>query len=151
MSMGLPSDPNLALTYDPHAGQTQPDIDQSADAVRQGMISGWVSTGFGLFQMLAPRAFLRVVGMPYPPWLIRAVGARDLALGLALLARPASPGWRTTRFVNDVLDTSLIGAAAFGRTTNRRRLTAFAAFAAGVIVLDAITARAGRQPGGDRA
>jgi hypothetical protein len=121
-------------------------MDQSADdAVRQGMISGWVSTGFGLFQMLAPRAFLRVVGMPYPPWLIRAVGARDLALGLALLGRPGSQGWRTTRLVNDVLDTGLIGAAAFGRTTNRRRLTAFAAFAAGVILLDAMTARAGRQ------
>jgi hypothetical protein len=76
------------------------------------------------------------------------VGARDLALGLALLARPASPGWRTTRFVNDVLDTSLIGAAAFGRTTNRRRLAGFAALAAGVMLLDAITAKAGRQQGG---
>jgi hypothetical protein len=119
-------------------------MDQSADAARQGMVSGWVSTGFGLLQMLAPRAFLRVVGMPYPPWLIRAVGARDLALGVALLARPGSQGWRTTRLVNDVLDTGLIGAAAFGRTTNRRRLAAFAAFAAGVILLDAMTARAGR-------
>lgn len=134
----LPSDPNLALTYDP-APQRMDEV------ARQGMVSGMVSTGFGLFQLLAPRAFLNLVGMPYPPWLIRAVGARDLFLGLGLLARPASSGWRTTRLVNDVLDTGLIGAAALARSTRRRRLAAFAAFAAGVILLDTMTARAGKS------
>jgi hypothetical protein len=138
-----PVDPNLALTYDPHAGQPEPErLQPGIDAGRQGLVSGWVSTGFGLFQLLAPRSFLRLAGMPYPPWLIRAVGARDLALGVGLLARPASDNWRVTRFVNDVLDTGLIGAAAFARSSNRRRLAAFAAVAAGVILLDAWTASA---------
>jgi len=80
--------------------------------------------------------------MPYSPWLIRAVGARDLLLGLGLLARPESPSWRTARFVNDVMDTSLIGAAALRPSTNRRRLAAFAAVAAGIILLDKRTAAA---------
>jgi hypothetical protein len=143
---GIPSDPNLALTYDPHVQQAQPAMAQtSGHAARQGLVSGWVSTGFGLVQLLAPRSFLRMVGMPYPPWLIRAVGARDLLLGLGLLARPESPEWRTTRFVNDVLDTGLIGAAAFAHSTNRRRLGAFAAVAAGVILLDALTAASSRH------
>jgi hypothetical protein len=133
--------PNLALTYDPHAGQ--PELERlPPDAGRQGQVSGWVSTGFGLFQLLAPRSFLRLVGMPYPPWLIRAVGVRDLALGVGLLAQPASDNWRVRRFVNDVLDTGLIGAAAFARSSNRRRLAAFAAVAASVILLDAWTASA---------
>jgi len=136
----IPSDPNLALTYDPAAGWPG----GWQEARRAGIQSGWVSTGFGLFQLLAPHAFVRMVGMPYPAWLIRAVGARDLFLGAGLLARPESPGWRTARFVNDLLDTTLVGAAVFGRSANRRRLAAFAALAAGVILLDGRTALAGR-------
>ena len=62
--------------------------------------------------------------------------ARDLLLGLGLLGRPQSPEWRRARFVNDMLDTTLIGAA-FARSSNRLRLATFAAIAAGVIVLDA--------------
>lgn len=140
----IPSDPNLALTYDPAAGHRYPAVPGWAEARRAGMQSGWVSTGFGLFQLLAPHAFTRMVGMPYPAWLIRAVGARDLFLGAGLLARPESPGWRTARFANDLLDTTLIAAAVLGRSTDRRRLAAFAALAAGVILLDGRTAAAGR-------
>ena len=142
---GIPSDPNLVLTYDPHIPRPAPEYLE-----RQGLLSGWISTGFGLLVLLAPRSFLRLVGMPYPPWLIRAVGARDLALGLGLLAKPASSHWRVTRFVNDVLDTGLIGAAALSRSTDRRKLAAFAAIAAGVIALDAWTASAD-QGGKDHA
>jgi len=139
----IPSDPNLALTYDPSVGHRSMAMPGWNDPRRAGMQSGWLSTGFGLFQLLAPHAFNRMVGMPYPAWLIRAVGARDLFLGAGLLARPESPGWRTARFVNDLLDTTLIGAAVFGRSTNRRRLAAFALLALGVILLDGRTAAAG--------
>lgn len=146
----IPSDPNLALTYEPGAGRRGVPTSGRADPWRAGMQSGWVSTGFGLFQLLAPHAFNRMVGMPYPAWLIRAVGARDLFLGAGLLARPESPGWRTARFVNDLLDTTLIGAAAFGRSSNRRRLAVFAAVAAAVILLDGRTAAAGRASSASR-
>jgi hypothetical protein len=115
----------------------------AARSKRMGMVSGLVSTGFGVLQLLAPRAFARAIGMPFPPWLIRAVGARDLALGLAMLAQPKTVGWRRTRFVNDLLDTGLIGAAFFTPLSDRRRLTAFAAVAAGVIAFDACAAAAG--------
>jgi hypothetical protein len=93
--MSIPSDPNLALTYDPHAGQAHPDTRLSTDDfVRHGKVSGWVSTGFGLFQLLAPCAFLRAAGVPYSPWLIRTVGARDLALIVfrQVFPHPCRPG-----------------------------------------------------------
>ena len=141
----MPYDPNLALTYDPHAPPERRQVaPASSQHDRLGTASGWVSTGFGLFQLLAPRAFLRAVGMPYPPWLIRIVGARDLLLGLGLLGRPESPDWRRARFVNDMLDTTLIGAA-YARSPHRGRLTAFAAVAAAVVALDARTSEAGQQ------
>lgn len=144
----IPFDPNRALTYDPAAGHSHAAMPDWLAAKRAGMQSGWLSTGFGLFQLLAPDTFSRMVGMPYPAWLIRAVGARDLFLGAGLLARPESPGWRTARFVNDLLDTTLVGAAVFGRSTNRRRLAGFAALAAAVILLDGRNAAAGRVSSG---
>ena len=107
--------------------------------------AGMVSAAFGTWQLLAPRLFARSVGMTYPDWLLRMVGACDLALGVAILARPESRNWRRARFVNDLLDTGLIGAALFAPNANRRRLAAFAALAAGVIALDARAARAGSQ------
>jgi hypothetical protein len=134
---GMPADPNMALTYDPDAGHAR----ASAMPGRgPAMASGWVSTGFGLFQLVAPHTFCRLTGMPYPSWLIRAVGARDVLLGSGLLARPDSPSWRMARFANDLLDTTLIGAAVFGRSTDRRKLAGFAALAAAVMALDAWTA-----------
>ena len=105
--------------------------------------SGMVSAVFGAWQLLAPRLFARTVGLAYPDWLLRLAGARDLALGVAILARPEAPVWRRARFVSDLLDTGLIGAAAFAPRTDRRRLAAFAALAAGVIALDARAARSG--------
>jgi hypothetical protein len=141
---GYPSDPNRALTYDPHGNPPA-----SAQAMRDtpaGLASGWVSAGFGLLQVLAPRTVARTIGMPYPPWLIRAVGARDLTLGLGLLAQPDSSGWRQARIANDVLDmVGLIGVAALLPKTNRRRLAVFALFASAIVALDARTA-AGRTP-----
>jgi hypothetical protein len=134
---GYPSDPNLALTYDPHAGAMP---QAAASNAGRGLASGWVSTGFGLFQLMAPQAFLRAVGMPYSTGLIRVVGARDLLLGLGLLARPSSSGWREARYLNDLLDTTLI-AMAYLHSPNRRRLSAFAALVAGVILLDRWTSR----------
>jgi hypothetical protein len=106
-------------------------------------VAGMVSAAFGAWQLFAPRLFARAVGMTYPNWLLRMVGARDLALGVAILARPESRNWRRARLANDLLDIGLIGAAAFAPRANRRRVAAFAALAAGVIALDARAARAG--------
>ncbi|MDB5791360.1 MAG: cyclase/dehydrase [Massilia sp.] len=105
-----------------------------------GKLSGWISLGFGLLQFGAPRAFARAVGMRYPPALIQAVGARDFVLGAGILLQPESAGWRWTRGVSDVMDVALVGAAAFA-PLNRRRLGAFAAFAAAVVVYDLLAAQ----------
>ena len=119
------------------------------DAAGQARVvhaAGVVSAVFGAWQLLAPRLFARSVGMSYPNWLLRAVGACDLALGVAMLVRPEALNWRRARVVNGLLETGLIGAAAFAPRADRRRLAAFAALAAGVIALDVRAARA-RTPG----
>jgi hypothetical protein len=99
-------------------------------------LATWISVGFGAWQLLAPRSFARTVGMTYPNWLIRATGARDLGLGIGMLAKPESGGWRWARAASDVMDTGLIGAAFLMRGSDRARLAAFAGVAAGVVALD---------------
>jgi hypothetical protein len=99
-------------------------------------LATWISVGFGAWQLLAPRSFSRTVGMTYPDWLIRAVGARDLGLGIGMLASPESGGWRWARAASDVMDTGLIGAAFLMHGSDRARLAAFAGVAAGVVALD---------------
>jgi hypothetical protein len=105
--------------------------------------------GFGAWQLLAPRSFARTVGMRYPDWLIRVTGVRDLGLGIGMLARPESGGWRWARAASDVLDTGLIGAAFLMHGSDRARLSAFTAVAAGVVALDMrVAAAKGLAPAG---
>jgi hypothetical protein len=106
-----------------------------------GLLAACVSTGFGVLQILAPRTLERTIGMSYPLWVIRLIGLRDLALGLAMLARPASPRWLWVRVGNDLFDCGIIAGAAFVRGVRRRRLAGFAAFAAGIVALDLRAAR----------
>jgi hypothetical protein len=131
------------LQTGPHASLDQMGA-MSAAASRSdrqlGLWSGWISTSFGVLQFCAPRTFARAVGMRYPPALIRAVGARDFALGVGILAQPESTGWRWSRAVSDIMDVALVGAAAFA-PSSRRRLGAFAALAAAVVAFDVVAAR----------
>ncbi|MES2902248.1 MAG: hypothetical protein V4723_21145 [Pseudomonadota bacterium] len=95
--------------YIAHPAHVSDEIVSSATPypVRMGKISGLVSAGFGIVQLVAPRSFARLIGMAFPPWVIRTVGVRDLALGIAMLSRPGTPAWRQARLVNDMLDTGL--------------------------------------------
>jgi hypothetical protein len=101
-----------------------------------GLIAACVSTGFGALQLLAPRMIERTIGMSYPLWVIRLIGLRDLALGVTMLAQPASPRWLWVRVGNDLFDCGIIAGASFVRGVKRRRLAGFAAFAAGIVALD---------------
>jgi hypothetical protein len=125
------------LAYDPQRALPQGRPGPSAGrGHRLYALATWISVGFGAWQLFAPRSFARTVGMSYPNWLIRTIGARDLGLGIGMLARPESGGWRWARAVSDVMDTGLIGAAFLMHGSDRARLTAFAGVASGVIALD---------------
>jgi uncharacterized membrane protein len=108
-----------------------------------GTALGWVSIALGASQLLAPRAFARATGLPRLDWLYRAIGLRELACGVGLLAQPKSPAWKWARVAGDTMDTAVIGAAMFSPRSNRSRLAATAAIAAGITALDV---RAGAWP-----
>ena len=99
---------------------------------------GWFSLGLGLAQVLAPRAVGRLIGVPQRAGLMRALGARELACGAGLLARPRSPVWRWMRVAGDAMDLALLAAAYRSREGEGPRIAAAASAVAGVAAADLV-------------
>lgn len=124
---GAPSPENLRLAYLP---RKERDIE-----ARTGDVLGWLSVGFGLAALLAPRAVSRSIGLSDHSTLMRAVGLRELASGAGLLTQRDRTPWLWSRVIGDAMDLALIGSAAV-RPGNPRRGRALGALA----VVGAITA-----------
>jgi hypothetical protein len=109
-------------------------------ALAQGL--GWFSVGLGLAELLAPARLGRLLGMEEHTTLIRAYGARELAVGIGILAQDDPEPWLWGRVGGDALD---LGTLAMGmREGNPQRENAGLAFlaVAGVTALDVICASA---------
>lgn len=81
---------------------------------------GWFSIGLGTAQLTAPRALCTLVGAETrgaAPKVMRLLGARELAHGTGILARPRPTAWLWSRVAGDALDLALLGvtAAKYGR------------------------------------
>lgn len=98
---------------------------------------GWFSLGLGLVELVGTRKFAHFFGLERLPEHVRAGGARELVVGLALLTRGRRSPWLWTRVAGDVLDLVLLGEAL--RPSNRRRRRAQVAIGAvaAIAVLDA--------------
>jgi uncharacterized membrane protein len=105
---------------------------------------GWFSVGLGLAELAAPRALARAIGIDdggRTGLTIRAFGARELANGLGILARPraALPLW--ARVAGDALDLAFLAWAFGAKRTHTERLVGAIASVAGVAALDVIASR----------
>jgi uncharacterized membrane protein len=113
---------------------------------------GWLSIGLGLSELLAPRALTRALGVRQRGRvrpLLRAMGARELAAGIGLLAQPRrSARWLWARVAGDAIDLGLLGAALASPRTKRGRVLGALGAVAGVTALDVLAAmRASREQG----
>lgn len=103
---------------------------------------GWFSIGLGAAQIIAPNGLARLVGVGNHPLLFRALGAREIASGVGILAggsRPVKSVW--SRVAGDALDLALLGAA-LATTGNKGRAATAAVAVAGVTALDYYCAQA---------
>jgi hypothetical protein len=103
---------------------------------------GWVSLGLGAAEVGAPRTVTRLVGAPARTAVVRALGARELAAGVGILARRGRAGWLWSRVGGDVMDLALLGVALTAPGANRKRIAAAAAAVAGIAALDFLSSRA---------
>ena len=119
---------------------------------------GWFSIGLGATQLLAPRRLARMIGVDddgRTVVLMRTLGAREVATGIAILSEPDNPRWLAARVGGDVMDLALLGNAMRRGARDddfddydgdfdhdRSRRTTFAAAAVvGAGLLDAFAAR----------
>ncbi|MDP9374112.1 MAG: hypothetical protein M3Q65_16960 [Chloroflexota bacterium] len=81
---------------------------------------GWASLAMGL-TILAPARAARLFGLGARPALMRAIGARDLVIGLGLLRRGDSAPWLRLQALADATDAALVGAGLLTSTFARGR------------------------------
>jgi uncharacterized membrane protein len=111
---------------------------------------GWLSVGLGLVSFAAPRFSARLMGVGdrgRSRTMMRAVGLREIACGVGLLA-----GWSTgsiwARLAGDAMDIGALGVARRSRRSSQRRLAFSALAVAGLAAIDLFTGRRLRRSGG---
>src|SRR5215212_8278401 len=72
---------------------------------------GWFSIGLGLAEVFAPRALARFIGLRPPPWLLPALGLREITSGVGLLTQRQATGWLWSRVAGDIMDLGLLATA----------------------------------------
>ena len=113
-----------------------------ADMTGQGLTKGLgvFSLGLGLAEVATPCAIARLIGADErgaTPVILRALGAREIAHGIGIFARPRSV-W--TRLAGDLLDLAFVGWQLGNRRNNRTRLLATVGALLGVGAFDVLAA-----------
>jgi len=104
---------------------------------------GWASIAIGLSEIAAPGFLQEQMGVSDHDTLLRSMGLREIAEGVAILTSPENSGGVTTgvwsRVAGDALDLALLGAA----TTKTRKPSGLAAtivMVAGITLVDVLYA-----------
>src|SRR5918998_128933 len=103
---------------------------------------GWFSLGLGLAELLAPRGVAKVAGVRGNTGLIRLLGLREIAHGIAIFTqgrRPKEAVW--SRVAGDALDLACLGAAFASPDSNKGRVAFATANVLAVTALDVLCAR----------
>jgi hypothetical protein len=108
---------------------------------------GWFSIGLGVAELFAPRQLAELIGVEdNHDNLIRALGAREIAAGVSLLAQPQESGWLWSRIAGDAMDLSLLGVALASPRNNRQRLIGATAAVAAVTAVDVLATMIALRP-----
>lgn len=100
------------------------------------------SIGLGVAELLAPRKVANIAGLRRPDkkW-IRGFGAREIASGISILAKPRSASAVWSRVAGDALDLAGLGLAFTSARSRKTRLAIATANVAAITALDVICAR----------
>jgi uncharacterized membrane protein len=102
---------------------------------------GWFSIGLGIVQILAPRQFLRAIGVRDDEddnlTITTLVGLREISAGVGILSRPRPVNWIRARVAGDVMDLALLGSAFTSDDGDEKeKVAAAAAAVVGISVVD---------------
>lgn len=109
---------------------------ESARAQHLARSLGWFSIGLGLAEILVPRRLGRIIGVRGHHGLMRTMGVREVAAGIAVLSNKAPARSMAARVSGDALDLGLLAAGLGSRGARRSRIAGAVAAVAGVTALD---------------
>jgi hypothetical protein len=105
---------------------------------------GWFGIALGIAEVIAPRRTAAIMGTRRGSSMraLPALGAREIATGVGILASGRPTGWLWTRVLGDAIDLAVLGRSLRGprRFTRRPRLVGSIAAIVVVAVLDVLTA-----------
>jgi uncharacterized membrane protein len=105
---------------------------------------GWFSLALGATELAIPRMLAQAIGVDPrggTALTLRALGAREVAAGLAVLLQPRRPLPLWSRVAGDAIDLALLGYAASARRTSLPRVIGAIAAVAGITALDIAAGR----------
>jgi uncharacterized membrane protein len=111
---------------------------------------GWFSIGLGLAEITAPNSVARLMGLAEDTNTtntLRALGVREVATGVAILARPGSAPRVWARVGGDAIDLAVLGRSLGEGNVDRTRLLGSIAAIAGVTLVDIMAAQQLRASG----
>jgi hypothetical protein len=101
---------------------------------------GWISIGLGLAEILAPRQLSSAIGVRNHPVLLRSLGMREIAAGVAILTSREPSRWLWGRVAGDAMDLGLLVTAFETDKRDSGRLSSATAIVAGIAALDVFAA-----------
>jgi uncharacterized membrane protein len=116
--------------------------DSTAERLALGL--GWFSLALGVAEVAAPGRVAQLIGIrstDETDKILRGYGAREIGVGLAILARPDQARWLWARVAGDVLDMGTLGAAMAADDTDRNKALCATLAVASVTALDALVAQ----------
>jgi uncharacterized membrane protein len=116
----------------------------SAGAESLAVGLGWFSIGLGLAEIAVPDRVARLMGLPRDEGTVttlRALGAREVATGIAILAQPDSGPRVWARVGGDAIDLAVLGRSLGTDAVDRTRLVGAMAAIAGVTLVDIVAAQ----------
>lgn len=115
--------------------------DRGAAKYRKAGVSlGVFSLALGAAELLGAEQITQKLGIEGRDWLVRGFGAREVAAGVTILARPAASGGAWNRVGGDVTDLTALALALRRSPRNPFALSSLA-FVVGATVLDVVVAR----------
>jgi len=114
------------------------------DAIGLARGLGWFGVTLGLAELAIPKTVASIAGLDErgrTPAILRAMGLREIASGMAILAQPGTPATMWSRVIGDAIDLGLLGLALGGRRTTKWRIAMAIGAVAGIAALDVVAAR----------
>lgn len=102
---------------------------------------GWFSIGLGMTQLLAPNQLGRMIGVGKHPVAMRALGVREIASGIGVLAQRRPRASLLARVAGDALDLALLLKMMGQRDTQNERVAGAAAIVLAAGVMDYLCAQ----------